>query len=119
MTATQEQKNRRELLTKKPFYRINADVGPRTDFSRGNLGEQPLIKDELTYDIVTQSDFLRELDPNSHAINDRTIYQNWVQKEKAAGSIYPSPRATFSAPICSSSRPAGGRCAHSVAEKPR
>lgn len=85
MAATQK-KNRRELLTKKPFYRINADVGAKDDHSKGKIGEQPIIKDDLVYDIVTQSDFLRELDPNAHAINDRTLYQNWVQKEE--GGLY-------------------------------
>lgn len=80
MTA-QTTQNKRELLTKKPFYRINADVGEKSDFTRDKIGEQPLVMDNLTYDIVTQEDFLRELDPNSHAINDRTIYQNWVQYE--------------------------------------
>lgn len=81
MTATQTQ-NKRELLTKKPFYRLNADVGEKTDFTREQMGEQPAIKDNLVYEIVTQSDFIRELDPNSHAINDRTIYQNWTQFDK-------------------------------------
>lgn len=74
-------KNRRELLTKKPFYRINADVGKRTDYPRRDVGEQMPISDNLSYDIVTQADFLRELDPNSHAINDKNIYQNWVEQD--------------------------------------
>ena len=81
MTATQKQ-NKRELLTKKPFYRINADVGPKKDFQKGILGEQQVLQDTLVYDIVTQEDFLRELDPNSHAINDRNLYQNWVQRDE-------------------------------------
>lgn len=83
MTATtQKQIKKRELLTKKPFYRINADVGPKSDFQRNLLGEQPLVRDSITYDIVTQEDFMRELDPNGHAINDRKIYQNWVQHDQ-------------------------------------
>ena len=79
---TEKKKNRRELLTKKPFYRINADVGPKEDFARAQLGEQPVTMDNLVYDIVTQEDFLRELDPNAHAINDPNVYQNWVQRDE-------------------------------------
>lgn len=74
--------NKRELLTKKPFYRIDATVGKKTDFQRGQIGEQQVIMDNLVYDIVTQEDFLRELDPNSHAINDKELYQNWQQEEE-------------------------------------
>ena len=79
---TEKKKNRRELLTKKPFYRINADVGPKVDFARIQIGEQPVTNDKLVYDIVTQEDFLRELDPNAHAINDPNVYQNWVQRDE-------------------------------------
>ena len=73
---------RRELLTKKPFYRINADVGQKSDFPRNDIGEQRIVGDKLNYDIVTQEDFLRELDPNSHAINDKGIYQTWMQSDE-------------------------------------
>ena len=78
-----EQKTyRRELLTKKPFYRINADVGQKTDFPRTDIGEERVVGDKLNYDIVTQEDFLRELDPNAHAINDKEIYQTWMQSDE-------------------------------------
>lgn len=82
MTATETKVYRRGLLTKKPFYRINADVGQKTDFPRTDIGEERIISDKLNYDIVTQEDFLRELDPNAHAINDRTVYQTWMQSDE-------------------------------------
>ena len=82
MATTDTKTFRRELLTKKPFYRINADVGEKTDFARTDIGEQRIVGDKLTYDIVTQEDFLRELDPNSHAINDKNIYQTWMQRDE-------------------------------------
>lgn len=82
MQTTEQKTFRRELLTKKPFYRINADVGQKTDFPRTDVGEERIVGDKLNYDIVTQEDFLRELDPNSHAINDRSIYQTWVQQDE-------------------------------------
>ena len=51
-------------------------------FHDTDIGEQSIIGDELSYDVVTQEDFLRELDPNSHAINDKEIYQTWMQQEE-------------------------------------
>lgn len=82
MTATQNLTNKRELLTKKPFYRITPKGEVKIQPQSTKIGEQPLMHDQLVYDIVTQADFLRELDPNAHAINDREIYQNWVQHEQ-------------------------------------
>lgn len=84
--ATTQTQNKRELLTKKPFYRLDATVVAKADFQRGQIGEQPVVMDNLVYDIVTQEDFLRELDPNSHAINDRNLYQNWAQESE--GGLY-------------------------------
>ena len=82
MENLEQTKQRRGLLTKKPFYRINADVGQKVDEPRREIGEGPLVIDHLNYDIVTQEDFARELDPNSHAINDREIYQTWMQRDE-------------------------------------
>ena len=70
---TTNQVKHRELLTKKPFYRINADVGKRESVLREETGETPIMNDTVKYEVVTQADFIRELDPNSHAINDRNI----------------------------------------------
>lgn len=82
MATTEKQQTKRELLTKKPFFRINPDVSVRLNAKRTDIGEQPITNDMINYEIVTQADFLRELDPNSHAINDKEIYQNWVQQDK-------------------------------------
>ena len=82
METTETKTFRRELLTKKPFYRINADVGQKSYFPRTDIGEQRIVGDKLNYNIVTQEDFLRELDPNAHAINDKTIYQTWMQQDE-------------------------------------
>lgn len=82
MENLEQTKQRRGLLTKKPFYRINADVGQKVDEPRREIGEGPLVIDHLNYDIVTQEDFARELDPNSHAINDKEIYQTWMQRDE-------------------------------------
>lgn len=81
MTQTQK---KRELLTKKPFYRVSPDTGQKADLaSEGtNIGEQAPIRDNMRYQMVTQEDFLREFDPNAHAINDPEIYQNWMQRDE-------------------------------------
>lgn len=82
MATTQTpNKKMRELLTKKPFYRINPSAKEKAVTQTTIVGEQPPVMDELEFDIVTQADFMRELDPNSHAINDTSLYQNWVQSD--------------------------------------
>ena len=73
----QTKKFSRGLLTKRPFYRICPDVPSRLDTPLRDLGEKYVIKDDLVYMEVTQSDFRRELDPASHAINDRNVYINY------------------------------------------
>lgn len=47
-----------------------------------NTDERIVIRDNLAYMEVTQSDFRRELDPASHAINDRSVYINYRYNEK-------------------------------------
>lgn len=70
----------RGLLTKRPFYRVCPDVpseNSRIDAPLHDLGEKFVVRDNLVYMEVTQADFRRELDPSSHAINDRTVYINY------------------------------------------
>lgn len=77
-TTQTKTKNLRGLLTKKPFYRIMPDTPERTDFGvLKDTSERIVIKDNLAYMLVTQADFRRELDPASHAINDRNVYINY------------------------------------------
>ena len=64
-------------MTKRPFYRICPDVPSRSDTPLRDLGEKFVVKDDLVYMEVTQADFRRELDPSSHAINDRNVYINY------------------------------------------
>lgn len=70
----------RGLLTKRPFYRICPDVPSeqtRIDVPLRDLGDKYVVRDNLVYMEVTQADFRRELDPASHAINDRNVYINY------------------------------------------
>lgn len=78
--AIQNKKFSRGLLTKRPFYRVCPDVpseSNRAGTPLRDLGEKFVVKDDLVYMEVTQADFRRELDPSSHAINDRTVYINY------------------------------------------
>ena len=78
--AIQNKKFSRGLLTKRPFYRVCPDVpseSNRAGTPLRDLGEKIVVKDDLVYMEVTQADFRRELDPSSHAINDRTVYINY------------------------------------------
>lgn len=43
--------------------------------------EQNVSFDKLEYQVQTQEDFMRELDTNSHAINDREIYKTFLQRD--------------------------------------
>lgn len=64
------------VLRKRPFVRIKPSMNLRGDgqlFQSGTNGYDPLY-DPLTFDIVTQSDFLREFDVNAHAINSIKEY---------------------------------------------
>ena len=95
--ATQNDKRIRGLLTKKPFTRVMPD-----STELGHLIEEPMetpVKhDRLRRKIVTQEQFMRELDPAGHAINDRTLYPDIWQKNEEDGKWYIQeiPRYAFS-----------------------
>ena len=77
----QKKKFSRGLLTKRPFYRVCPNTPTRESTLR-DLGEKYVIRDNLVYMEMTQADFRRELDPASHAINDRNVYINYRYNEK-------------------------------------
>lgn len=78
----QKVKTPRGLLTKKPFRRILPGGGaPRIGSFHCQL-EQQVPFDKLEYQEETQEDYLRQLDPNSHAINDPETYKTYVQKDE-------------------------------------
>lgn len=70
----------RSLRTKKPFTRVLPwglyNHGERV----GTIREEAPAFDQMRRKIVTQEDFLRELDPAGHIINDREYYPDiWRQ----------------------------------------
>lgn len=74
----------RELLTKKPFTRLVADSSYSNHGERfHDVMEESVPMHYLRRKIVTQGDFLMELDPASHLINDREYYPDvWRQNEQ-------------------------------------
>lgn len=94
---TEKKKNLRALLVKKPFVRIvpnSEDIGKSVVLN--NLARKAVLHGKMAYTEVTQEDFLKELDPASHAINDPEIYKNY-RYNKEDGLVYEEdfPRYAF------------------------
>lgn len=78
----------RELLTKKPFTRVKPDGHYNHGERFGNVMEETETSDFLHRKIVTQEDFLRELDPYGHLINDREYYPDIYRRNPEDGKWY-------------------------------
>lgn len=88
----------RELLTKKPFTRILPDGHYDHGYLLNDVSEVAITPDKLKRKIVTQEDFLRELDPAGHIINDKELYPDVWQQNNEDGRWYIQeiPRYAFS-----------------------
>lgn len=76
----QQTTKKRALLTKKPFTRVMAQGHGKHGEMRGSIKETPIPQDSIVRIIVTQEDFLKELDPYAHLIYDREYYPDiWRQ----------------------------------------
>ena len=71
----------RGLLTKKSFRRILPGGGIPTIGSFQEPLEQAVMYDKLEYQVETQEDYIRQLDPSSHSINDPDIYKTYMQRD--------------------------------------
>ena len=98
MAVAQTEKELRALLTKKPFTRVLPDSNSGRREIRGDIPETAIPQDRLHRYIVTQEDFLRELDPAGHLINDKSVYPDVWQKNDEDGMWYIQeiPRYAFS-----------------------
>lgn len=88
----------RELLTKKPFTRILPNGHYDHGYIFNDVSEMPITSDKLHRKIVTQEDFMRELDPAGHLINDKELFPDIWQKNEEDGKWYVQeiPRYAFS-----------------------
>ena len=100
MDAVLEKTNKklRDLLTKKPFTRVLPDGHYDHGYVWDELSEVPVTHDRLHRKIVTQEDFLRELDPAGHLINDKELFPDVWQQNEEDGRWYIQeiPRYAFS-----------------------
>ena len=94
----QSKKQLRELLTKKPFTRILPEGHYDHGYVGNDVSEVPITRDSLLRKIVTQEDFLRELDPAGHLINDKELFPDIWQQNEEDGKWYIQeiPRYAFS-----------------------
>ena len=100
MDAVLETTNKklRDILTKKPFTRILPDGHYDHGYVLNDPSEMPVTRDSIRRKIVTQEDFLRELDPAGHLINDKELFPDIWQKNEDDGKWYVQeiPRYAFS-----------------------
>ena len=66
----------RGLLTKRPFYRTSPQSLGISGQEITNTAESSVTADKVIRTIVTQADFIRELDTDSHAINNKELGLN-------------------------------------------
>lgn len=92
----EQTKTFRGLLTKRPFFRISPDNNDASGRILHDISERGVTYDKVVMREVTQADFVRELDTESHAINDRNIYKTYWQKDED-GKFYEAdfPRYAF------------------------
>ena len=90
--------NPRDLLTKKPFTRVLPDGNYDHGYVWNDVSEITIPHDVLRRKIVTQEDFMRELDPAGHIINDKELYPDIWQQNEEDGRWYIQeiPRYAFS-----------------------
>lgn len=87
----------RDILTKKPFTRIQPDGHYDHGTRYGTLREESPVYDRLIRTVVTQEDFMREFDPAGHLINDTDYYPNvWRQDKDGLWYEEEVPRYAFS-----------------------
>lgn len=96
--ANDTQPKLRDILTKKPFTRILPDGQYEHGEFWGDAPETAVKQDRLRKKIVTQEDFMRELDPAGHAINDKSLFPDiWrLNDEDNKWYIQEIPRYAFS-----------------------
>jgi len=72
----------RGLLTKRPFYRTSPESQGISGRELSSVSERSVTNDKVFRTEVTQADFVRELDTDSHAINNKELYKSYIQKDE-------------------------------------
>ena len=86
MTTQNKEIPKRELLLKKAFTRVMPHTAVSYSLPTKYVGEQPVVDESIYYEQIPQSNFIRELDPSGHAINNREIYKTF--RQNGADGLY-------------------------------
>ena len=83
--------NTRQIMTRRPFKRILPDGYKRAagEVIGNKVTCEPL--DIAVYQIMTQTDFLREFHPSGHCINDPLVYPDRLRKDPETNEWYREP----------------------------
>lgn len=78
----------RQIMVRLPFRRILPDGYKKAmgTFWDGSPVNAPL--DKPTYQIMTQTDFLREFEPSGHVINDPLVYPDRLRQDPETKKWY-------------------------------
>ena len=86
-----------QIMRKESFRRAMPSNFPIEEQRKGNPDyETNRLTDPIKYTYPTQDDFLREYDPNSHAINSIKYYPNQIFVDKKTGHFKTKIRSRVS-----------------------
>jgi hypothetical protein len=80
-----QEKKLREILIKKPFLRVSfEDEAAMRTVTDANIPAAP-VNSRLSYNVLSQADFIREFSPSGHKINNPLYYPNRIKYEEKDG----------------------------------
>lgn len=83
--------NFREILIRKPFLRPTPDGYMQHGKRINDAAPELMPDDNLTNEVYTEEDFIRELHPSSHAIYDHLKFPDVLKKDPETGKLYLQP----------------------------
>jgi hypothetical protein len=82
--------NYKEILTRKPWFRISPEFTPKMEGITNRFGVNTPV-DSTMWSIYTQEDMLREYFPSGHKIRNKTIYPDVIKQDPDTGKWYVQP----------------------------
>jgi len=84
----------RDLMRKRPFTKISPHTSTHL-FETNDLNGSEYIDAKPAYYIITQADYMRELDPNGHKIYDETFYPDKIKKVEEEKTLLDGTKKTI------------------------
>ena len=81
----------KDLLTKKPFVRVQPSNAIAHTTAVGDITNVPEEPNTQSYNIIRQSDFACELYPSGHKINSPLYYPNKIKYDEANKRYFEQP----------------------------